>query len=81
MTELERGTDPNLDDIPPYQRKPANGTRDATANMIYKIDAKIKQLAGLGLRPHPNMLSYRAELAGQLDSGGPYKLRSTSMWL
>lgn len=65
--------------FPPYLRKPENGTREDTAWMVHCIDVKITQLAELGLRPHPTMLEYRQELAGQLESGGPYKLRVTTM--
>jgi len=61
-----------------YQRAPKNGTREATENMIGRIDHKITKLATLGLRPHPIMLGYRQELVEQLESGGPYKLRMTS---
>lgn len=82
MTNKELEPYPDLDQvIPPFLSKPKNGTREATANIIQSIDAKIEKLAGLGLRPHPTMLGYRAELAGQLESDGPYKLRVTSMWL
>lgn len=65
-------------EIPPFLRAPENGTRLATENMIWGIDAKIAKLAMLGLRPHPNMLGYRQELMGQLDNNGPYRLRVTS---
>lgn len=82
MTNEELEPDLDLDQvIPSFLSKPKNGTREATANMIQSIDAKIEKLAGLGLRPHPTMLGYRAELAGQLESDGPYRLRVTSMWI
>lgn len=68
-------------EIPPFLRFPANGTREATEMMISRIDGKITQLATLGLRPHPTMLGYRQELVEQLESGGPYRLRVTSMML
>lgn len=68
-------------EIPPYPRAPEKGTRLATENMLYAIDAKIAKLAKLGLRPHPTMLGYRQELVEQLESGGPYRLRVTSMIL
>jgi hypothetical protein len=68
-------------DIPPFLRKPEDGTREASASMISSIDAKVAKLAKLGLRPHPTMLGYRLELAGKLESGGPYKLRMSSMIL
>lgn len=61
--------------IPPYLRFPKNGTREATENMISRIDGKITQLAKLGLRPHPIMLGYRQELVEQLTNNGPYRLR------
>ena len=65
-------------EIPPYLRKPANGTRLATESMISCIDFKIAKLAKLGLRLHPNMLGYRRELDDQLIAGGPYKLHTFS---
>ena len=68
-------------EIPPYPRAPEKGTRLATENMLYAIDAKIAKLTKLGLRPHPTMLGYRQELVEQLESGRPYRLRVTSMIL
>jgi hypothetical protein len=65
-------------EIPPYPRYPEDGTREATENMIGRIDGKIAKLATLGLRPHLIMVGYRQELVGQLESGGPYKLRMRS---
>ena len=65
-------------EIPTFLRKPGNGTRERTEWMIGRIDGKIKQLKGLGLRPHPIMLGYRDELLNQLKSNGPYKLRAPS---
>ncbi len=65
-------------EIPPYLRAPENGTRLATENMVASIDNKIEKLAALGLRPHPNLLSYRQELMEQLDGNGPYRVRSSS---
>lgn len=65
-------------EIPPFLRFPANGTREATEMMISRIDAKITQLATLGLHPHPTMLGYRRELVEQLDRDGPYRLRMSS---
>lgn len=67
-------------EIQPYPRASKNGTREATENMLYGIDAKIAKLAKLGLRPHPIMLGYRQELMEQLDRGGPYRLRVSSGW-
>lgn len=64
--------------IPPYPRSPKDGTREATENMISRINFKIAKLATLGLRPHPVMLGYRQELVEQLEAGGPYKLRMSS---
>lgn len=81
MTEPGLDTDPYQDGIPPFSREPKNGTREATANMIHRIDAKIKKLAALGLRPHPNMVGYRADLVGQLECDGPYLLHETRMVL
>jgi hypothetical protein len=66
------------DEIPPYLRAPEKGTRLATENMLYAIDAKIAKLAKLGLRPHPTMVGYRQELVEQLESGGPYRIRVTA---
>jgi hypothetical protein len=70
----------NWDDeeIPPYPRMPARGTRLATENMIARIDGKIAKLATLGLRPHPIMVSYRQELIEQLNNNGPYRVRWAS---
>lgn len=65
-------------DIPPYPRKPENGTREASAWMIHCIDAKVAKLAKPGLRPHPTMRGYRLELVEQLEAGGPYRLRTSS---
>lgn len=65
-------------EIPPYPQRPKNGTREASESMVQRIDAKIEQLKGLGLRAHPNMLEYREELLGQLQSNGSYHLRITS---
>lgn len=62
-------------EIPPFLRSPANGTREATENMVMSIDNKIAKLATLGLRPHPTMLGYRQELVEQMDRNGPYRLR------
>jgi hypothetical protein len=67
-----------IEQLQPYQLRPKNGTREATENMIDRIDGKIAQLATLGLRPHPIMVGYRRELVEQLETGGPYKLRVTS---
>ncbi len=79
-SEMQDWDSPDFE-IPPYLRAPERGTRLATENMLYAIDAKIAKLANLGLRPHPNMLGYRQELMEQLESGGPYRLRVTSMIL
>lgn len=68
----------DIDRIPPYLRLPKDGTREATENMIGRIEGKIAQLATLGLRPHPIMVGYRQELMEQLKAGGPYKLRMRS---
>lgn len=79
-SEMQDWDSPDFE-IPPYLRAPERGTRLATENMLYAIDAKISKLANLGLRPHPTMLGYRQELMEQLESGGPYRLRVTSMIL
>ena len=70
----------NVEDfeIPPFLRAPERGTRLASENMVARIDNKISKLAALGLRPHPNLLSYRQELVEQLISNGPYRVRSSS---
>jgi hypothetical protein len=48
------------------------GTKERTQWAIADVDARIRKLAGLGLRPHPEMLKYRAELENQLAHDGPY---------
>lgn len=58
-----------------YHRLPKKGTREATENVIGRIDGKIAKLATLGLRPHPIMVSYRQELVEQLNNNGPYRVR------
>lgn len=65
-------------EIPPYPRYPEDGTREATENVIGRIDGKIAKLAALGLRPHPIMVSYRQELVEQLNNNGPYRVRWAS---
>ena len=65
-------------EIPPYPRRPKKGTREATESMVQRIDVKIEQLKGLGLRAHPNMLEYRLKLLDQLHNNGPYRLETTS---
>lgn len=65
-------------EFPPFLRKPEDGTRESTEWMIRRIDGKIEQLKGLCLRPHPTMLGYRAELKGQLQNNGPYRLQKCS---
>jgi hypothetical protein len=61
-----------------YQRSPRQGTREATENVIGRIDCKIAKLATLGLRPHPIMVDYRQELIEQLNNNGPYRVRYAS---
>ena len=69
------------DEIPPFLRLPPDGSRERTEWVIRSIDVKIAKLAGLGLRPHPNMLEYRAQLVAQIDAGGPYWIHYTRMLL
>lgn len=63
-------------EIPPFLRMPERGSRESAEWMLSSIDVHIKKLAALGLRPHVNVLEYQAELLAQLESGGPYVLRS-----
>lgn len=65
-------------EIPPYPYPPKNGTRLATENMIFAIDAKIAKLAALGLRPHVNLIEYRRDLVAQMDANGLYRVRVSS---
>ena len=49
-----------VDDIPPYLRKPAEGTNQAGQFWLSGIIAKIRKLEALGLRPHANLLENKA---------------------
>lgn len=53
-------------DIPPFHRKPPQGSRERVQWMADRIDSRIERLAELGLRPHPDLIAYRKELGGQL---------------
>lgn len=48
------------DDIPPFLRKPAAGTNEAGQFWLSSIDAKIRKLDALGLRPHAQLLENKA---------------------
>ena len=48
------------DDIPPYLRKPAEGTTQAGQFWLAGIVAKIRKLEALGLRPHATLLENKA---------------------
>lgn len=67
-------------DIPPFLRKPADGTREGSEWMLSCANIKIAKLAALGLRPHPTLLDYKTDLEQQLEQGGPYVLRHSSGW-
>lgn len=49
-----------VDDIPPYLRKPAEGTTQAGQFWLSGIIAKIRKLEALGLRPHATLLENKA---------------------
>ena len=49
-----------VDDIPPYLRKPAEGTTQAGQFWLAGIVAKIRKLEALGLRPHATLLENKA---------------------
>lgn len=66
--------------IPPFLRNPERGTREASEFALQRIDTRIAKLARLGLRPHPEMLAYRGELALQIAHGGPYTVRFQSAY-
>lgn len=52
--------DQGLDPIPPFPRKPADGTVEAGQFWLARIDAKLHKLEVLGLRPHATLLEHRA---------------------
>lgn len=66
--------------IPPFPRLPKEGSREMTLWAINRIDARIDRLGRLGLRPHPSMLAYRAELVAQIAGGGPYSVAVRSAY-
>lgn len=67
-------------EIPPFPRLPPDGTRELTEFVLRSVNIKIQKLAGLGLRPHGNLLEYRQELEDQLAAGGPYAVLYNSGW-
>jgi hypothetical protein len=62
----ERTSDPEedglVDEIPPYLRKPAEGTTQAGQFWLSGINAKIRKLEALGLRPHATLLENKAAM-------------------
>ena len=62
----ERTSDPEedglVDEIPPYLRKPAEGTTQAGQFWLSGIIAKIRKLEALGLRPHATLLENKAAM-------------------
>lgn len=51
-----------VDDIPPYLRKPEEGTVQAGQFWLSCINAKLHQLEALGLRPHATLLENKAAM-------------------
>ena len=49
-----------VDEIPPYLRKPEEGTVQAGQFWLSCINAKLQQLEALGLRPHATLLENKA---------------------
>lgn len=49
-----------VDEIPPYLRKPQEGTTQAGQFWLSRINAKIRKLEALGLRPHATPLENKA---------------------
>ncbi len=66
--------------IPPFLRKPDQGTRGASEFALQQLDNRIAQHSRLGLRSHPEMLAYREELALQIANGGPYTVHCQSAY-
>ena len=50
------------DGIPPFLRKPAAGTIDAGQFWLSSINARLRKLEALGLRPHAQLLENKAEM-------------------
>lgn len=51
-----------VDEIPPYLRKPEEGTVQAGQFWLSCINAKLQQLEALGLRPHVTLLENKAAM-------------------
>lgn len=51
-----------VDDIPPYLRKPKEGTIEAGRFWLSCINTKLRKLEALGLRPHANLLENKAAM-------------------
>ena len=51
-----------VDEIPPYLRKPEEGTAQAGQFWLSCINAKLQQLEALGLRPHATLLENKAAM-------------------
>ncbi len=51
-----------VDEIPPFLRKPAVGTVQAGQFWLSCINAKLRQLEALGLRPHAILLENKAAM-------------------
>ena len=51
-----------VDEIPPYLRKPEEGTVQAGQFWLSCINAKLQQLEALGLRPHATLLENKAAM-------------------
>ena len=49
----------NGDNIPPFLRKPARGTREMDEMLLVGIDHRLAWLDSRGLRPHQNVLDQR----------------------
>lgn len=50
------------DDIPPFLRKPAAGTIEAGQFWLSCINARLRKLEALGLRPYAQLLENNAEM-------------------
>lgn len=51
-----------VDEIPPYLRKPEEGTVQAGQFWLSCINSKLQQLEALGLRPHVTLLENKAAM-------------------
>ena len=54
-------------ELPPFQRKPPEDSREWAVQVIAGIDTKVARLAARGLRPHPKLIERRAEYVLVLD--------------